>query len=85
MQVCNLLEGNLRIFVVCEILLLSYDILIAIVSLIQVAFGLNNLNVIADDSAPFCKAVSQSFAGLVWQLRRPYIWQVRYVVVLSFM
>ncbi|KAJ8046089.1 Cholesterol 24-hydroxylase [Holothuria leucospilota] len=39
----------------------------------KVAFGLNNLNVISDDEAPFCRAVTQIFTGAMAQLRLSFI------------
>ncbi|KAJ8046082.1 Cholesterol 24-hydroxylase [Holothuria leucospilota] len=41
----------------------------------KVAFGLDNLNVIHDDDAPFCQAVAQSMKGLMHYIRTPF-WKV---------
>lgn len=39
----------------------------------QVAFGLNNLDVISNEDAPFCKAAAQTFCGVMAQIRHPFI------------
>ncbi|XP_071832486.1 cholesterol 24-hydroxylase-like [Apostichopus japonicus] len=39
----------------------------------KVAFGLNDLNVISNGDAPFCKAATQTLTGVMAQIRNPFI------------
>ncbi|KAJ8046091.1 Cholesterol 24-hydroxylase [Holothuria leucospilota] len=60
-------DGNTEILMAEEFNKVALDIIA------KVAFGLNDLNVISDDEAPFCKAVAQTFTGVMAQLRLPFI------------
>lgn len=61
-----------------EILMAEEFNKVALDIIAKVAFGLNNLDVISNEDAPFCKAAAQTFCGVMAQIRHPFIgWDPR--------